>query len=391
MPDSQQVLQQTNFTLIDWVIVATYPLISVAVGLYVRKLVKNMKDFVTAGQGLGVWLGIASMTGTEIGLVTVMYSAQKGFTGGFAAFHIALVAGIVTFVVGATGFIVYPLRQMRVLTIPEFYERRFDRKSRVLGGIIMAFGGILNMGLFLKVSSIFLVGITGWSAANSALPAVMIFLSVLVLIYTCLGGMISVVINDYVQCVALSFGLLLATALAAWKLGWSNLFETVEQVMGPSGIDPTVAESGFGWEYIIWMGFLGLVSCAVWPTSVAQSAGNGGCQIGQAVVYVCVAFVLDPLYDSLLLGHLRICVRLEHAIVETALFPGRLSTSCNAARRNRGSRQLICNTDFSRAAPSSRCDRNRHGRNGCRLHGDARQLLALLEFCPYAGRGGPNL
>ena len=176
-----------------------------------------------------------------------------------------------TFVVGATGFIVYPLRQMRVLTIPEFYERRFDRKSRVLGGIIMALGGILNMGLFLKVSSIFLVGITGWSAANSALPAVMIFLSVLVLIYTCLGGMISVVINDYVQCVALSFGLLLATALAAWKLGWSNLFETVEQVMGPSGIDPTVAESGFGWEYIIWMGFLGLVSCAVWPTSVARA------------------------------------------------------------------------------------------------------------------------
>ena len=30
------------------------------------------------------------MTGTELGLVTVMYSAQKGFIGGFAAFHIAV-------------------------------------------------------------------------------------------------------------------------------------------------------------------------------------------------------------------------------------------------------------------------------------------------------------
>jgi SSS family solute:Na+ symporter len=147
-----------------------------------------MEDFVTAGQGPGVWLDIASMTGTEIGLVTVMYSAQKGFTGGFAAFHIALVAGIVTFAVGATGFIVYRLREMRLLTIPEFYERRFDRKTHVLGGLIMALGGILKMGLFLKVSSIFLVGITGWSAANSARPAVRVFLSVLVLIYTCLGG-----------------------------------------------------------------------------------------------------------------------------------------------------------------------------------------------------------
>lgn len=271
MPDSQQVLQQTNFSPLDWVIVAAYPFVSVVIGLYVCKLVRSMKEFVTAGQGLGVWLGIASLTGTEIGLVTVMYSAQKGFTGGFAAFHIALAAGIVTFAVGATGFIVYRLREMRVFTIPEFYERRFDRKTRILGGIIMALGGILNMGLFLKVSSIFLVGITGWSGAGAALPAVMVFLSLLVLIYTCLGGMISVVINDYLQCVALSFGLLLATVLAVWKLGWSHVFETVEQVMGPAGFDPTIATSGFGWDYIAWMAVLGLVSCAIWPTSVARA------------------------------------------------------------------------------------------------------------------------
>jgi SSS family solute:Na+ symporter len=117
----------------------------------------------------------------------------------------------------------------------------------------------------------FIVGVTGWSATSLALPAVMIFLSVLVLVYTCLGGMISVVINDYVQCVALSFGLLFASVLAIWKLGWNRIFETVEQVMGPNGFDPTIAESGFGWEYIVWMGFLGLVGCAIWPTAVARA------------------------------------------------------------------------------------------------------------------------
>ena len=41
--------------------------------------------------------------------------------------------------------------------------------------------------------------------------------------------------------------------------------------MGPVGFDPTIAESGFGWEYIVWMGFIGLVSCAIWPTSVARA------------------------------------------------------------------------------------------------------------------------
>ena len=123
-------------------IVIIYPMISVAIGLYVRKFIKNMRDFVTAGRNLGLWLGIATMTGTELGLITVMYSAQKGFTGGFATFHIALAALIVTFVVGMTGFIVYRLREMKVLTIPEFYEKRFDRKTRILGGIMMVLGAV---------------------------------------------------------------------------------------------------------------------------------------------------------------------------------------------------------------------------------------------------------
>jgi len=271
MTAAERILQHTNFTTLAWVVVILYPLISVGIGLYVRKLVSNMKDFVTAGQGLGVCLGIATMTGTELGLITVMYSAQKGFVGGFAAFHIALAAGLVTLVVGMTGFIVYRLRAMRVLTIPEFYERRFNKKTRVLGGLMMALGGILNMGLFLKVGSMFLVGITGLSATSWALPAVMVFLIALVLTYTCLGGMVSVVLSDYVQFVVLSFGLLLTTAMAIWKLGWSHLFDTVESAMGVSGFDPTVASGHFGWEYIAWMGFMGLVSCAVWPTSVARA------------------------------------------------------------------------------------------------------------------------
>ena len=81
-----------------------------------------MADFIGANRKIGLYLGVASMAGTEMGLITIMYSAQKGFTGGFAAFHIAVVAGIVTFLVGISGFIVVPLRKLKVLTIPEFYE-----------------------------------------------------------------------------------------------------------------------------------------------------------------------------------------------------------------------------------------------------------------------------
>ena len=267
-----EILRQTNFTPLDWVIVAAYLGISVLIGIWVNRYVGNMAAYVGAGRSLGTCLGIATMTGTELGLITVMYSAQKGFNGGFAAFHIAVIAGVATFLVGLTGFIVADLRRHRVLTIPEFYELRFGRGVRVLGGGMLAFAGILNMGLFLKVGSMFIVGITGLSAEGWALPTVMTVLLLLVLTYTVLGGMVSVVLTDYIQFVVLSIGLVATTLLAISHLGWSNIFTTIHSEMGAGGYDPLVSEGEFGWEYVAWMAITaGLVGCAVWPTAVARA------------------------------------------------------------------------------------------------------------------------
>ena len=267
-----QALSQTNFTSFDWVIVSLYLLLSLVIGIMVRNYIRDMTDYITAGRGIGTALGVATLAGTEMGLITIMYSSQKGFVAGFSAFHIALVGGIVMFIVGSTGFIIYRLRQMEILTIPEFYQRRFDRKTRILGGIMLAIGGILNMGLFLKVGSQFIVGITGMSHTGWALPLVMTLLLVFVLIYTTLGGMISVVITDYVQFVIISIGFIIGTVLAIYKLGWTHIFDTIALYMGEKGFSPVAADSSFGWEYVLWMCFIaGLVGSAVWPTTVARA------------------------------------------------------------------------------------------------------------------------
>lgn len=296
------VLGQTNFTPFDWGIVLVYLSISLVIGLFVRKYVVDMTNYIGAGRAIGTCLGIATMTGTEMGLVTVMYSAQKGFTGGFAAFHIALVAGIVTFLVGVSGFIVAKLRETEVLTIPEYYEKRFDRKTRILGGIMLALGGILNMGLFLKVGSIFIVGVTGLSAQGWALPLVMTTLLILVLVYTTLGGMFSVVVTDYIQFVVLSMGLLIATGLAIQFIGWNTLFDTVATEMGAAGFDPFAAEGNFGLEYVLWMAFTaGLVSCAIWPTAVARALAAKDAQtVRKQYMFSSISFMVRFLVPNFL-------------------------------------------------------------------------------------------
>jgi len=273
LPDPMpiELLQKTNFTAFDWGIVVLYLVASLAIGLLARRYVRSMASYIGAGRQVGTWLGVATMTGTELGLVTVMYNAEMGLKGGFAAFHVGIIAGVVTLVVGMTGFVVAPLRREGVLTIPEYYERRFGRDVRILGGIILAGAGILNMGLFLKFGSIFVVGITGMDPAGNAVPIVMTVMLILVLIYTVLGGMISVVITDYVQFVILSFGILATSVLAIWKLGWNRIVGTVAERMQLGGFDPTAEGSVFGTSYVVWMLMAGLVSCAIWPTAVARA------------------------------------------------------------------------------------------------------------------------
>jgi len=322
-PEHAAILAETNFATLDWIIVFAYLSISLVIGLYVRKYVVNMAGYITAGRGLGTCLGIATLTGTEMGLVTVMYSAQKGFTGGFAAFHIALVAGVVTFFVGISGFIVGKLRGTGVLTIPEYYSQRFDKKTRILGGIMLALGGILNMGLFLKVGSLFIVGVCGLSQTGWALPGVMIFLLVLVLIYTVMGGMFSVVVTDYIQFVVLSAGLLITTGLAIYHIGWDTMFQVVAENMGEAGFNPLTTGGGFGAEYVLWMAFTaGLVSCALWPTAVARAlAAEDVATVKKQYMFSSISFMVRFLVPNFLGIAAFVFIAVKAPEIKAAFFP----------------------------------------------------------------------
>ena len=224
----------SNFGAIDWAIVGLYMLGTVAIGLYANRYIRNMSDYIVAGRSLKPYLAVATMIGSELGLVTVMYSAQKGFTGGFAAFHIGLIAGIVTLIIGLTGFIVVPLRELGVMTIPEFYEKRFSRGVRIFGGLLLALSGILNMGLFLKAGAIFVAGLTGITNPTSV-GLIMTVMLLLVLIYTILGGMVSVVLTDYIQFIVLSVGVIVTCGIAVDRLGWSAIVDTVASIHGEPG------------------------------------------------------------------------------------------------------------------------------------------------------------
>lgn len=275
-------LMPIAFATIDWWIVGLYMLVSTIPGFLCRKYIKGQDDFLLAGRTLSVWLAVATLTATEMGLVTVMYMAQMGFVNGLSAMVVGLIAGGTTLVVGLTGFMVSGLRASGVTTVAEYYEKRYAKGVRLLGGLIIAAAGILNYGVFLRVEADFvrlitqIPDITVTAQVEGAVPftlssikLVMTVLVLLVLTYTLLGGMVSVVLTDYIQFIILSVGMGITTW---WVLqpaqtgGFQGIYDAVvqhrpgyglnplERVESPSGVMLGVGLLWIIWQTMHWTG-----------------------------------------------------------------------------------------------------------------------------------------
>src|SRR5450432_1359058 len=127
-----------NFAAIDWVIVIAYLLGSLGIGILGKRFVGDVTHFLVAGRELGVYVGIATLAATEIGTITYMYFAELGYKAGFAAFCTAMISGIVMIIVGRTGFIISRFRDLKLMTVPEYFEVKYSRGLRILTGVIVA-------------------------------------------------------------------------------------------------------------------------------------------------------------------------------------------------------------------------------------------------------------
>ena len=273
-------MMPTHFSGLDWVIVVVYVLATLITGLYGRRFVGGIADFLVAGRELGTFLGVATLAATEIGTITFMYYAELGYKTGYASFINGLIAGVVMICIGRTGFIVRRLRDLRLMTVPEFFEVKFSRRLRVFTGILVATGGILNIGVFLKVEGTFLAIISGIPLTH--MKAVMTGILLLELIYTVLGGMVSIVITDFIQFVALSIGTILVTIWSVRAAGMSHMYAVVQQTMGSGGFDP-FSSPAYGWAYVIFQVLVWLAIHTCWQTTAMRTFSTRSPEISKKV------------------------------------------------------------------------------------------------------------
>ena len=149
------------------------------------------------------------------------------------------------FVFGVFGFVIMRFRQQQVMTLAEYFEKRFNKSVRLLAGLVQAVSGILNLAIFPIAGSTFLVYFMGLPEVvllfGWELNPIILLMTVMIglaIFFTFIGGMVSVVLTDFIQSVVIAVALIGGTTFVLWQTGFEEVHHTMQTELGPRGYNP---------------------------------------------------------------------------------------------------------------------------------------------------------
>ena len=189
--------------MLFWFVIV-YWLISVGIGLFAATRVHNTKDFAVAGRHLPFYMVTATVFATWFGSEAVLgipaTFLNEGLHGVVAD---PFGSSLCLILVGL--FFAAPLYRMNLLTIGDFYKKRYGRGVEVLTtlAIVVSYLGWVGA----QISALGLVFNVVSGGEISKLAGMWIG-SLTILVYTLYGGMWAVAVTDFLQMIIIVIGML---------------------------------------------------------------------------------------------------------------------------------------------------------------------------------------
>ena len=199
-------------------LVIAYLLVTIAIGLYAAKRVKNSADFAIAGRKLPLIMIVTTTFATWFGSETVLGIPAKFVSSGLGGVvEDPFGAGTCLILVGV--FFAARLYRMNLMTISDYYRERFGRVVEVVCSLIimLSYLGWVSA----QVTALGLV-FNVLSAGAISVPTGMVIGVVSILAYTLFGGMWSVAITDFIQMIILVSGLAILAVFAGNLAGGAD-------------------------------------------------------------------------------------------------------------------------------------------------------------------------
>jgi len=196
---------------LDYIVVLIYFIVVMGFGLYFGRYTATTKDFFFGGQRFSWWLISFSCVATLVGSYSFIKYSAAGFRYGICSTQSYINDW---FWVPLTVLLWIPIIYYRkILTIPEYMEHRFDRRTRVAATVIILLYLIGYIGINLVTLGRTLQTLMGWEILTGAIVT-----AVAVAAYVYAGGQTAVIMTDLLQGI-----ILLIAGLGLFFVGVSHL------------------------------------------------------------------------------------------------------------------------------------------------------------------------
>jgi len=207
---------------IQFVIFIGYFLLIFLIGWLSLKWTKSEEDYWIAGSKLGWGIGGATMAathtsaGTFIGTIGVIYSV--GWSFGWVLITIPLAYWFMVAVLAPR------FTTIKEITLPAFLQRRYQSKTtRGVGGAIILIATVVYIQAQILAGGLVANIVFGIEPLTG-----MIIFTIILLLYTLIGGMLAVAYTDFLQMIIMVVGAIVSVPIALMHFdGLSGLIEQV--------------------------------------------------------------------------------------------------------------------------------------------------------------------
>ncbi len=188
----------SDFALLDWLIVAAYLLLLVAIGwVSNRQKPKDARDYFLGGNSMSMWVVAVSVLATTQSAATFLGGPDQGYRGNFS--YVAANLGAVIAAVFVAKVLVPRFYAIKASTVYELLGARFgDRAMRSAGGVYLV-GRLFASGARLYLAAIAISMILFSNIEPDSIILGSFIMMSLGFIITVVGGIRSVIWSDLLQ------------------------------------------------------------------------------------------------------------------------------------------------------------------------------------------------
>ncbi len=184
---------------------------------------KTSDDYLVAGRRLGYGMYTACLAAVVLGGASTVGSAKLGYEFGISGMWMVFMIGLGITALGI--FLTSKLANLRVISVSEMLELRYDKSARLISAVIMAAYAMMSAVIQVIAIGTILHAMLGWGMTAGMLAG-----GLVVVTYTFLGGMWSVSMTDAIQFTLMTIGTLLMLPIGFRAVGgWQGLSDNLPE------------------------------------------------------------------------------------------------------------------------------------------------------------------